>query len=117
MCQCPYFQLVIWEQTGLEESVPLIYILYISGKKNKYIWDDMEKQWKEVMKAMEKIIVAFYIKMTTFRIYAKYFYFKWEVYSAENYINSFVLSNKIIFSNTILILNISLSLKKKLQII
>lgn len=116
MCQCSYFQLVIWEQAGLEESVPLIYILYISGKK-KSIWDDMEKQWKEVMKAMEKIIVAFCIKMTTFRIYAKYFYFKWEVYSAENYITSFVLSNKIIFSNPFLILNISLSLKKKLQII
>lgn len=75
----------------------------------------MERQWKEIMKAMEKIVVAFCIKMTTFRIYAKYFYFKWEFYSAENYITSFVLSNKIIFGNIILILNIYLSLKKKLQ--
>lgn len=77
----------------------------------------MEKQWKKVMKAMEKIIVVFCIKMTMFRTEVKYFFsFKTEVYSAKSDITSFVLSTKIIFSNIILIPNISLSLKKRAKI-
>lgn len=102
-----FFESVILGQ--VEKNLCLKFRLCASLKK---IWDEMEKDLKEVIKAMEKNFVCFCIKISTLcKIIFFPFYIAFQ--SAENDTTSFVLPNRIIFSNTILMLSMSSSYKNK----